>query len=289
MIQRILNSKNFVACLLAAATGMALYFKLPFPAENIFLQLLALRAPLVHEGLFYSYNLFLFTTPYIAYSIVLSGLYVFGLTVHRRIRAGKLPPYPDARKRQELFVVVGEVHNKRKPVPSETPHWLTIPERGLFTGTAIVGAIGTGKTSCCMYPFAEQILAYRASEQEKRIGGLILEVKGDFCHVMVNGPDRVFIEKDGFIQTKTRFNGIRPPTIPSRSLSQAIRDYLYGRRVLGRGRDPDYIVQQTAVDRAERSDPYDYARRIVSKVLRDLAAERGEPGPTSFKISMLSS
>jgi hypothetical protein len=182
MIQKILSSKNFVACLLAAATGMALYFKLPFPAENVFLQLMALRAPLVHEGLFYSYNLFLFTTPYVVYSIVLSGLYVFGLTVHKKIRAGKLPPYPDPRKREDLFVVVGEVHNKRKPGPSETPHWLTIPERGLFTGTAIVGAIGTGKTSCCMYPFAEQILAYRANDKEQRIGGLFLEVKGDFCH-----------------------------------------------------------------------------------------------------------
>ena len=91
MIQRVLSSKNFVACLLAAATGMALFFKLPFPAENVFLQLMALRAPLVHEGLFYSYNLFLFTTPYIVYSILLSGLYVFGLTVHKKIRAGKLP------------------------------------------------------------------------------------------------------------------------------------------------------------------------------------------------------
>jgi len=182
MIQKILSSKNFVACLLAAATGMALYFKLPFPAENVFLQLMALRAPLVREGLFYSYNLFLFTTPYIAYSIVLSGLYVFGLTVHKKIRAGKLPLYPDPRKREELFLVVGEVHNKRKPIPSETPNWLTIPERGLFTGIAIIGAIGTGKTSCCMYPFAEQILAYRASDKEKRIGGLFLEVKGDFCH-----------------------------------------------------------------------------------------------------------
>jgi hypothetical protein len=38
---------------------------------------------------------------------------------------------------------------------SETAHWLTIPERGLFMGTAIIGAIGTGKTSCCMYLFAE--------------------------------------------------------------------------------------------------------------------------------------
>jgi TraM recognition site of TraD and TraG len=33
-----------------------------------------------------------------------------------------------------------------------------------------------------MYPFAEQILAYRAGDAEKRIGGLVLEVKGEFCH-----------------------------------------------------------------------------------------------------------
>ena len=73
MIQRILSSKNFVACLLAAATGMALFFKLPFPAENVFLQLMALRAPLVHEGLFYSYNLFLYTTPISLIRLCFSG------------------------------------------------------------------------------------------------------------------------------------------------------------------------------------------------------------------------
>jgi hypothetical protein len=182
MIQRILNSRGFVASLLAGATGMALYFEAPFPSENVFLQLVALRTPVVYEGLFYSYNLFIFTTPYIGYSILLSGLYVFGLRVRRRIQVGKLPPYPDPAKRDDLFLIVGEVHNKRRPTPSENPQWLTLPERALFTGTAIVGAIGTGKTSCCMYPFAEQILAYQAGDQQKRIGGLVLEVKGDFCH-----------------------------------------------------------------------------------------------------------
>jgi hypothetical protein len=182
MIQRILNSRGFVASLLAGATGMALYFKMPFPAENVFLQLVALRTPVVYEGLFCSYNIFLFTTPYIGYSILLSGLYVFGLRVHRKTQVGKLPPYPDPAKRDDLFLIIGEVHNKRRPTPSENPQWLTLPERALFTGTAIVGAIGTGKTSCCMYPFAEQILAYRADDQQKRIGGLVLEVKGDFCH-----------------------------------------------------------------------------------------------------------
>src|ERR1700686_4323240 len=182
MMQKILNSKNFVACLLAAATGMTLYFRVPFPEENVFLQVMALRSPSIFFFVKYSYTLFLFSTPYIGYSVVLSGIYIFRLKAGRRIRAGRLPLFPDPRKRDELFLVLGEVHNARKQVPAENPHWLVIPERGLFTGIAILGAIGTGKTSCCMYPFAEQILAYRASDREKRIGGLFLEVKGDFCH-----------------------------------------------------------------------------------------------------------
>jgi hypothetical protein len=28
-------------------------------------------------------------------------------------------------------------------MPSETPHWLVIPERGLFTDIVIVGAVGS--------------------------------------------------------------------------------------------------------------------------------------------------
>ncbi|MGB2667509.1 MAG: hypothetical protein WAK48_26145, partial [Candidatus Acidiferrum sp.] len=181
MIQRILQARNFFASLLAAATGMALYFRTPFPDSNLFLQVMALRGH--HAFLFfkYSYMLFLYTTPYILYSILLSGVYIFALKAGSKIRAGRLPLYSEPRKRTELSLVVGEVHQPRKQVPSETPHWLEIPERGLFTGIAIVGAVGSGKTAACMYPFAEQILAYRADDPDRRIGGLILEVKGDFC------------------------------------------------------------------------------------------------------------
>jgi hypothetical protein len=93
-----------------------------------------------------------------------------------------LPPYPDAKRRTTLFLVIGEVHQAKRPEPASSPYWLTIPERGLYTGIIVFGAIGSGKTSGCMYPFAEQILAYRAKEAERRVGGLILEVKGDFCH-----------------------------------------------------------------------------------------------------------
>ena len=32
-----------------------------------------------------------------------------------------------------------------------------------------------------MYPYVEQLLRWRAGDEERRLGGLILEVKGDFC------------------------------------------------------------------------------------------------------------
>src|SRR5579862_6788478 len=190
MIQRILNSKNFVACLLAAATGMALYIKMPFPEGNLFFELMFLWARPALLGFKYSYIVFLYTTPYIAYSVLLSGLYIFALKIPQRARPGRLPAFPDPRKSDGLSLTIGEVHNPRKPVPAAAPQWLIVPERGLFTGIAIFGAIGTGKTSCCMYPFAEQILAYKAADKEKKIGGLVLEVKGDFCHKVREILDR---------------------------------------------------------------------------------------------------
>ena len=127
MIQRILNSKNFIAFVLASATGMTLYFLLPFPDGNLFLRLISVKAPLVYSSTKYSYIVMLFTTPYIVLSILLSGLYIFTLKVRKRVSPARLPPYPDAQHRDKLFLLVGEVHDPRKPVPAESPHWLMIP------------------------------------------------------------------------------------------------------------------------------------------------------------------
>ena len=180
-MQRALESRGFISAILAMATGMFLFYTHPFPEEQVFLRVIAMRAPQVFLSFKYLYYTLLFTTPYLACSTVLSGLYILTLKARRTISPGRLLKYPDPSKRGDLFLVVGEVHNPRKPVPAKTPFWLTIPERGLFTGIAILGAIGSGKTSCCMLPFAEQILAYKAADKGKRIGGLVLEVKGDFC------------------------------------------------------------------------------------------------------------
>jgi hypothetical protein len=79
MIQRIFHSRHLLACLLSAATGMALYSREPFPEDNIFLRVLAIHSLSAFLFLKYSYTLFLYTTPYLAYSILLSGVYIFAL------------------------------------------------------------------------------------------------------------------------------------------------------------------------------------------------------------------
>jgi hypothetical protein len=78
-------------------------------------------------------------------------------------------------------LVLGEAHFDTMPGRAPSPSWLTIPQRGLYTGVMVLGAVGTGKTSACMYPYVEQLLRWRADDPERKIGGLVLEVKGDFC------------------------------------------------------------------------------------------------------------
>jgi len=136
---------------------MALYFLTPFPEDNIFLRGMAIRSAPAFIFFKYSYTLFLYTTPYIAYSILLAAS-TFSLSRQAaRFAQANCLSILLSRKRSELSLVVGDVHHPRKQRPSETPRWLVIPERGLFTGIAIVGAVGSGKTASCMYPFAEQI------------------------------------------------------------------------------------------------------------------------------------
>jgi hypothetical protein len=180
-MRRALESRVFLSAILAMVTGAGLFYTHPFPSDQTFLRVIALRAPQAYRSFEFIYDALLFTTPFLVYSAALSGLYISTLQARPAIPPGRLPIYSDPRTRGELFLVVGEIHNPRKPLPAKSPCWLTIPERGLFTGIAILGAIGSGKTSCCMLPFAEQILAFQANDQDKRIGGLILEVKGDFC------------------------------------------------------------------------------------------------------------
>ncbi|HWY69451.1 MAG TPA: type IV secretion system DNA-binding domain-containing protein [Terriglobales bacterium] len=238
MLERIANSQTFLSFVFAGLTGTILFFAYPFPEANVYLQYIALRDPLVFSIFDRSYILFLFTTPFFAYSAGFSGLYVLSFGRKQKTKTNPLPPYPNPESRDDLFLVVGEVHHPTKIVRGNNPQWLTIPEKGLFTGIGIFGAIGTGKTSCCMRPFAEQLIAYKADDAAKRIGGLVLEVKGDFCHQIreiasLNGREEDYIEVG--LDSEYRYNPLHN-NLDSSALAYSVAALL--NNLYGRGKEP---------------------------------------------------
>ena len=165
----------------SAVTGAVGLHVYPFPSDHVVLALVRLERPLVYAGFAYTYAALWVSSSFFLASVGFSCLYIFVPRDGRSASMGPLPPYPAPEHRADLFVVLGEQHRRSTPERAATPTWLTIPERGLYTGTLIVGAIGSGKTSACMYPYVEQLLAYRASDPVRKAAGLVLEVKGDFC------------------------------------------------------------------------------------------------------------
>lgn len=173
--------RHMVAGMLSVGVGAVVLTQHPFPVNDPVLVLIEFGRPGVWHALRVTYAVLCFTTPFIGCSMLLSLAYIFAARRPWGRAVSRLPKYPLPETRESVAIVVGEVHEAKRPVPVERPQWLTIPERGLYTGIAVIGAVGSGKTSGCMYPFAEQILAYRHTDPTRRIGGLVLEVKGDFC------------------------------------------------------------------------------------------------------------
>jgi hypothetical protein len=150
----------------------------------------------------------------------------------------KLPTYPAPAVRNDLFVIVGEVHQPKRREPAPVPQWLAIPERGLYTGMAVFGAIGSGKTSCCMYPFAEQVLGFASDDPNRRAAGLILEVKGDFCYKVKSllencgrGGDYMEVSLDG----QYRYNPLHND-MEAYALAYGIASLL--NNLFGKGKEP---------------------------------------------------
>jgi len=181
VVKRAVESRNLVSFVVSAAVGLYLFRTWPFPAENDLLQMVLLQKPYLFYGIKYGFVAMLFSTPYIAFSILFSLTYIFVMRREEQIGATRLAPYLSPESRHELYLIVGELHHPKRPQPAANPRWLIVPERGLFTGIAIFGAVGSGKTTGCMYPFAEQVLAYCADEAERRVSGLVLEVKATFA------------------------------------------------------------------------------------------------------------
>src|SRR5216684_1325017 len=182
MLRTLLDARPLVAMILAAGIGTWGLFTFPMPRDDAFVALIELRNPFAFQVLAYGYATLWFSTPFFAASLVTSLLTIVISRHAPRLRVRDLPRYPEPEQRAHPALVVGETHFRTKPGRAPAPNWLTIPQRGLYTGVMVLGAVGTGKTSACMYPYVQQLLRWRAEDPARKLGGLVLEVKGDFCN-----------------------------------------------------------------------------------------------------------
>ena len=159
---------------------------------------------------------------------------------------GSLPSWPTAPTDPHPAVVIGEVHHPVRPKPAAEPRWLVIPERGLYTGVAIFGAVGSGKTAACMKPFAAQLFGWQAQDAERRAAGLVLEVKGDFCH-QVRDILRVAEREEDYLEigldSRWQWNPLSDDALDSFSMAYTIASLM--NQLFGRGKDPFWQVAST--------------------------------------------
>ncbi|MFH1572714.1 MAG: hypothetical protein ABIG68_01955 [Acidobacteriota bacterium] len=262
MLRILIDHRALVNLAVACACGAYGWIARPFPAGNLILGLVHDARPVIFQAIRWTYATMWFTTPYIVTSLTLSLAYIF-LSRQRQIQGrGRLPAYPIPAARPSLVIVVGELHHAKKPIPSRNPCWLVIPGRGLYTGMAIVGAIGSGKTSCCMYPFAEQVFAFKSNDPGKRIGGLVMGVKGDFCHkvreiLRRHGRDGDYIEMS--LDSPYRYNPLRND-LDAYALVYSIASLL--NNLFGRGKEPFW--QQAYTNLVKSIDDLRFVRERMS-------------------------
>jgi hypothetical protein len=231
---------------LSVACGIVLQSLYPVNIGDPMLRLIALERPAIYHALVWSDNLFLYSTPFLGISILFSLVYVHLYRGQIERAAGALPPYPDPGTMPDLALVVGEVHRQLVPQPSPNPRWLVIPERGLYTGIAIIGSIGSGKTLGLVLPAMRQLFAYRANDAARKLSGIVLEVKGDLCRQLKNilsgcgrAQDYVEVSLDGNIRYNPLNNSLDP-------YAQAFNIASIITAIWGRGKEPFW--QQSYTD-----------------------------------------
>ena len=95
-------------------------------------------------------------------------------------------------------------------------HKIYIPETGLYQNFLITGTIGSGKTSSAMYPFTKQLLAFNQKNPKKKIGMLILDVKGNFYQQVKKYAKQYQLEQDLIIlelKSNIHYNPLHKPNL----------------------------------------------------------------------------
>lgn len=121
----------------------------------------------------------------------------------------------------ELNLLVGYNYNNKNKI------YLT--EKSLFQNILITGTIGSGKTSSAIYPFLEQLISFENNNINKKLGMLILDVKGNMFFQVKEYVKKYNREKDLIVISLfsgEKYNPIYKPNISPIVLANRLKTIL---------------------------------------------------------------
>ena len=100
---------------------------------------------------------------------------------------------------------------------------------GLYQNFLITGTIGSGKTSSAMYPFTRQLLEYNSYKPDKKIGMLILDVKGNYYKQIKTYCDKYDLSIDLIVlglNSNIFYNPLHKPNLKPQVLASRLKTIL---------------------------------------------------------------
>lgn len=104
-----------------------------------------------------------------------------------------------------------------------------LPETGLYQNFLITGTIGAGKTSSAMYPFTNQLMHFNFLHPDKKIGMLILDVKGNYYQQVKKYAMSYQLEKDLIVialKSQIFYNPLHKPHLKPHILANRLKSIL---------------------------------------------------------------
>lgn len=123
--------------------------------------------------------------------------------------------------KNDLSILIGYDENTKEKV--------YLPESGLYQNFLITGTIGSGKTSSAMYPFTEQLLRYNSKKTNKKIGMLILDVKGNYYKQVKQYAEKYNLLDDLTVIElggKATYNPLHKPNLKASVLANRLKTIL---------------------------------------------------------------
>ena len=131
--------------------------------------------------------------------------------------------------KKEKYLIKSDKLNLLIGNDEKTGKNIYVQESGLYQNFLITGTIGTGKTSSAMYPFTEQLIKYNYKSPDKKVGILILDVKGNYYEQVKKYVKKYKLQNDLIVIElggKFKYNPLHKPNLKPAVIANRLKSIL---------------------------------------------------------------